>query len=57
MVAFEHHELLPQRQNLESGITPTSNEYAERGKAGEDRFDEHKPRMVKIFEVVDQPKS
>jgi hypothetical protein len=46
MVAFEHGALLPQGQDLDGGITPTSNENAERGKAGEDRFDEHKPILL-----------
>jgi hypothetical protein len=46
MVAFEHRELLPQGQDLKGGITPTSNEHAERGKAGEDRFDEHEPILL-----------
>jgi hypothetical protein len=29
MVAFEHCELLPQGENLEGVITPTSNEHGE----------------------------
>ena len=41
MVAFEHRELLPQGQDLEGGISPTSNEHAERREAREERFDEH----------------
>jgi hypothetical protein len=48
-VAFEYCELLPQGQNLEGVITPTSNEHAERGKAGEDRFDEHKPILITML--------
>jgi hypothetical protein len=31
MVACAHGELLPQGQDLEGGITPTSNEHVERG--------------------------
>jgi hypothetical protein len=46
MLAFEHHELLPQGQDLEGGITPTSNEHAQRCKAGENRFSEHEPILL-----------
>ena len=45
-LAFERGELLPQGQDLESGITPSLKEHAERGKAGEDRFDEHEAIMA-----------
>jgi hypothetical protein len=42
-LAFQHGDLLPQSQDLEGGITPTSNEGALLHKAGKDRFDEHEP--------------
>jgi hypothetical protein len=32
--------------DLQRGITPTSNEHPERGKAGEDRFDDHEPILL-----------
>jgi hypothetical protein len=45
-LGFQHGELLAQSQNFEGGITPTPNEHAERDKAGEDRFDEHKSILL-----------
>jgi hypothetical protein len=40
-LAFEHGELLPEGEDLEGAITPGLKERAERGKAGEERIDEH----------------
>jgi hypothetical protein len=45
-LAFEHGELLKQRQELAGGITPGLKEHAECGKAGEDRFDEHEAILL-----------
>ena len=54
-LAFEHGELLAQGQDLEGGITPGLKEHAERGKAGEDRFDEHEAILL-TWRNVDSPR-
>jgi hypothetical protein len=50
-LVFEHGDLLPQGEDLESVITSGLNERAERGKAREDRFDDHEPILFNMAQT------
>jgi hypothetical protein len=50
-LAFEHGDLLPQGEDLESVITSGLKERAERGKAREDRFDQHEPILFNMAQT------
>jgi hypothetical protein len=49
--AFEHGDLLPQGEDLESVITSGLKERAARGKAREDRFDQHEPILFNMAQT------